>query len=220
MTRPRYGLVIFQLIFEILIQLYRLITQVIFDDIVKDVRHFILCCTVENVRLAGGKFREFLQIQTKLHETVCGKREKSTIATHDLSKLPTVNGNFIRYTAKDADQLRIHPLGKTKVVTGIELYNELKAEADALRKQKQRNTYSGIHKYLKLLEDQRQYACVEDGLGNVISLPPLTNGESTKVSGIFFLKSAVLKLKFYSEFFFFVALFPRFLPKRRKFSSK
>lgn len=132
--------------------------------------------------MADGKFREFLQIQTKLHETVCGKREKSTIATHDLTKLPAVNGNFVRYTAKDADQLRIHPLGKTKASTGIELYSELKAEADAQRKQKQRNTYSGIHKYLKLLEDQRQYACVEDGLGNVISLPPLTNGESTKVS--------------------------------------
>lgn len=157
-------------------------TQVVYDDVVKEVRHFMLCCIVENVRLGDAKFREFLQIQTKLHETVCGKREKSTIATHDLAKLPTVNGNFLRYTAKDADQLRIHALGKTKVFSGIELYNELKAEADALRKQKQRNNYSGIHKYLKLLENQRQYACVEDALGNVISLPPLTNGESTKVS--------------------------------------
>lgn len=145
-------------------------------------RNFILCCVVENVRLVDAKFREFLQIQTKLHETVCGKREKSTIATHDLAKLPTANGNFLRYTAKDSDQLRIHPLGKTKLFSGIELYNELKGEADALRKQKQRNAYSGIHKYLKLLENQRQYACVEDALGNVISLPPLTNGESTKVS--------------------------------------
>lgn len=155
--------------------------QVTYDDIVKDVRQFILCCIVENVRLVDGKFREFLQIQTKLHETVCGKREKSTIATHDLLKLPTANGSFLRYTAKDAGQLRIHPLGKTKLFSGTELYNELKGEADAMRKQKQRNTYSGIHKYLKLLENQQQYACVEDALGNVISLPPLTNGESTKV---------------------------------------
>lgn len=155
--------------------------QVTYDDIVKDVRQFILCCIVENVRLVDGKFREFLQIQTKLHETVCGKREKSTIATHDLLKLPTANGSFLRYTAKDAGQLRIHPLGKTKLFSGTELYNELKGEADAMRKQKQRNTYSGIYKYLKLLENQQQYACVEDALGNVISLPPLTNGESTKV---------------------------------------
>lgn len=154
----------------------------IFDDAVKDVRNFILCCIVENVNLADGKFREFLQIQTKLHETVCGKREKSTIATHDLMKLPVADGHFVRYTAKDAKQLRIHPLGKNKVVTGLALYNELKAEAEALRKQKQRNVYSGIHKYLKLLEKQTQFACLEDALGNVISLPPLTNGDTTKVS--------------------------------------
>lgn len=153
---------------------------------VKDVRQYILCCIVENVNLNDGKFREFLQIQTKLHETVCAKREKSTIATHDLSKIPrpaaATDAYIVRYTAKDANSLKIHPLGKTKLVTAQELYNELKAEADALRKQKQRNTYSGIHKYLKLLENQTQFSCVEDGLGNVISLPPLTNGESTKVS--------------------------------------
>lgn len=77
--------------------------------------------------------------------------------------------------------INIFRLGKNKVVTALELYNELKAEAEALRKQKQRNVYSGIHKYLKLLDRQQQFACLEDGLGNVISLPPLTNAESTKV---------------------------------------
>lgn len=137
---------------------------------------------MENVNLADGKFREFLQIQTKLHETVCGKREKSTIATHDLMKFPVDNGNFVRFTAKDAKKLRIHPLGKNKVVTAFELYNELKSEAETIRKQKQRNVYSGIHKYLKLLEKQTQFACLEDAKGTVISLPPLTNGDTTKVS--------------------------------------
>lgn len=136
------------------------------------------------MNLSDKKFREFLQIQTKLHETVCAKREKSTIATHDLMKIPTVPGAepFVRYTAKDADRLKIHPLGKSKTVTGQDLYNELKAEADLMRKQTKRNAYSGIHKYLKLLENQKQFPCVEDALGNVISLPPLTNGDPTKVS--------------------------------------
>ncbi|XP_055312336.1 leucine-rich repeat-containing protein 47-like [Sitodiplosis mosellana] len=160
--------------------------KVIFDDAVKDVRQFILCCIVENVNLNNGKFREFLQIQTKLHETVCGKREKSTIATHDLQKLPrplaATDQYIVHYTAKDAKSLKIQPLNKNKVVTAQSLYNELKAEAEAIRKQKQRNTYSGIHKYLKLLENKTQFSCVEDGLGNVISLPPLTNGETTKIS--------------------------------------
>lgn len=166
-------------------------------------RQYILCCIVENVNLSDGKFREFLQLQTKLHETVCGKREKSTIATHDLLKLPrplapTDPSYIVRYTAKDSNSLKIQPLGKNKVVTAQELYNELKTEADAIRKQKQRNSYSGIHKYLKLLENQTQFSCVEDGLGNVISLPPLTNGETTKVS--------ISNLKFYALFIYFLFL--------------
>lgn len=160
--------------------------KIIYEEPAKDVRPYILCCIVENVSLANGKFREFLQIQTRLHETVCGKREKSTIATHDLDKLPlplaAECAPFVRYTAKEPKQLKIQPLGKNKVVTALALYNELKAEAEAMRKQKQRNTYSGIHKYLKLLEKQKQFSCIEDSLGNVISLPPLTNGETTKVN--------------------------------------
>lgn len=119
-----------------------------------------------------------------MHDTVCGKREKSTIATHDYKKLPA-GEKFIRYTAKEPDHLQIHPLGKLKKVTALKLYNDLKAEADALRKEKKRNVYSGIHKYLYLLEGKEQFACIEDSLGNVISLPPLTNGDLTKVSTIF-----------------------------------
>lgn len=154
--------------------------KLLYDDRVKEVRAHILCCVVQNVCLKDGKFRKFLQIQTKLHESVCGKREKSTIATHDLEKLP-VNEKFIRYTAKEPDHLQIHPLGKVKKVTALKLYNDLKAEAEALRKEKKRNVYSGIHKYLYLLENKTQFTCVEDSAGNAISLPPLTNGDLTKV---------------------------------------
>ena len=194
--------------------------QVIFDDAVKDVRQYILCCIVENVNLNNGKFREFLQIQTKLHESVCGKREKSTIATHDLQKLPrplaATDPYIVRYTAKDANSLKIQPLGKSKVVTAQELYNELKAEAEAIRKQKQRNTYSGIHKYLKLLENKTQFSCLQDGLGNVISLPPLTNGETTKVSNR--LDLFQIKIEHFNKNF--PLFYLRFLPKVPAFSSR
>lgn len=155
--------------------------KLLYDERVKEVRSYILCCIVKNINLQDGKFRKFLQIQTKLHESVCGKREKSTIATHDLNKLSGA-GKYIKYTAKEPNHLKIHPLGKSKPVTALKLYNDLKAEAEALRKEKKRNVYSGIHKYLYLLENKLLFACVEDAACNVISLPPLTNGELTKVS--------------------------------------
>lgn len=56
--------------------------------VVKEIRPFILCCIVENVNLNNGNLRKFLQLQTKLHDAICGKREKSTIATHDFNRLP------------------------------------------------------------------------------------------------------------------------------------
>lgn len=153
--------------------------QLIYDDVVKDIRPFILCCIVENVNLSENKFRKFLQLQTKLHDNVCGRREKSTIATHDLKKIAAGD---VRYTAKEPARLRIQPLGKMKLSNAQKLFNDLKAEAEALRKEKKRNVYSGIHKYLYLLENKSLFSCLEDSVGNVISLPPLTNGELTKVS--------------------------------------
>lgn len=152
--------------------------RVIYMDSVKDVRPFILCCSVRNLNLQDANFKKFLQIQTKLHETVCEKREKSTIATHDLDK---VKGGFITYTARQPRSIEIIPLGKLKKVSAQKLYDNLKAEADALRKEKKRNVFSGIHKYLYMLDKKDTFACVEDGEGNVISLPPLTNGDLTKV---------------------------------------
>lgn len=153
--------------------------KLIYMDVVKDTRQYILSCIVKNVQLEGNAFKKFLQIQTKLHETVCGKREKSTIATHDLAK---IKGTYVRYTARAPRALSILPLGKSKAVSAQRLYDNLKDEAETLRKEKKRNVYSGIHKYLYLLDKQDLFACLEDGEGNVISLPPLTNGDLTKVN--------------------------------------
>lgn len=130
--------------------------KVLYDELVKEIRPYILCCIVKNVNLYDGRLRKFLQIQTKLHESVCGKREKSTIATHDLSKLGGTD-KYIKYTAKEPNHLKIHPLGKLKAITALKLYNDLKAEAEALRKEKKRHVFSGIHKYLYMLERANRF---------------------------------------------------------------
>lgn len=67
-------------------------------------------------------------------------------------------------------------------MTGAELYAKLKSEAEALRKEKKRNVYSGVHKYLYLLEGQSKYPCVLDALNRVISFPPITNSDISKVT--------------------------------------
>lgn len=191
--------------------------KVLYDEQVKGIRPYILCCIVNNVNLYDGRFRKFLQIQTKLHESVCGKREKSTIATHDLSKLGGT-GKYIKYTAKEPNHLKIHPLGKSKAISALKLYNDLKAEAEALRKEKKRHVFSGIHKYLYMLEGKLLFPCIEDAAGNVISLPPLTNGDMTKVS---VQKHSVLIVLLHSILVGLILIFGfRFHKKAHRFSLK
>ena len=68
-------------------------------------------------------------------------------------------------------------------MTAMEMYRTLNEEADAYRKEKKRNTISGVHKYLHLLKGKALYPVLLDYTKEkVISLPPLTNADYTKVT--------------------------------------
>ncbi len=65
----------------------------------------------------------------------------------------------------------------------MEFYEKLYEEAESERKQKKRNQLSGLYKYLTLVENKLdKFANLRDSLGNIVSLPPLTNSESTKMA--------------------------------------
>ncbi|XP_050668409.1 leucine-rich repeat-containing protein 47-like [Leptidea sinapis] len=151
----------------------------IMESEVWNIRPFILCCVINNLKFSEASFKKFIQMQTKLHDTVCDKRNVATIATHDMQKIPP--GDLV-YTARAPSQLKLTPLSRTKQFTGEQLFQQLTAEADALRKEKKRNVYSGIHKYLYLLEGKPKYPCLEDSAGRIISFPPITNSDDTKMS--------------------------------------
>lgn len=149
-------------------------------DSVKAVRPHILACIIKNVKFTDDTFRPFIQIQTKLHDTVCEKRNSATIATHDLNKLP--QNEDLTYTACPPNDLVIRPLNRANTCTGAKLFDQLRTEADNLRREKKRNTYSGIHRFLYLLEGKALYPCLLDSGSKVISFPPITNSEDTKIT--------------------------------------
>uniref|UniRef100_A0A8C7AH43 B3/B4 tRNA-binding domain-containing protein n=1 Tax=Neovison vison TaxID=452646 RepID=A0A8C7AH43_NEOVI len=144
---------------------------------VKDVRPFIVGAVVRGMDLKpGNALRRFLTSQTKLHEDVCEKRTAATIATHDLQ---AVRGPLL-YTARPPQDLKIVPLGR-KEVKAKDLVRQLQLEAEEHRKQKKRQNLSGLHRYLHLLDGKDSYPCLVDADGDVISFPPITNSEKTKV---------------------------------------
>ncbi|XP_075376516.1 leucine-rich repeat-containing protein 47 [Mycteria americana] len=144
---------------------------------VKDVRPFIVCCILKGVNLKpGNALKRFLSAQTKLHEDICEKRTAATIATHDLQ---LIKGPLI-YDVQPPDELKIMPLGR-KEIKAKDLLRQLQLEAEEQRKQKKRQNVSGLHKYLQLLDGKDNYPCLVDAEGVVISFPPITNSEKTKI---------------------------------------
>nr|XP_056720870.1 leucine-rich repeat-containing protein 47 [Euleptes europaea] len=147
------------------------------DPAVKDVRPYIVCCVVKGMDFqTGNALKRFLSVQTKLHEDVCDKRTTATIATHDLR---LIKGPLL-YDARPPDDLKISPLGR-KEIKAKDLLRQLQLEADEQRKQKKRQNISGLHRYLRLLDGKENYPCLIDAEGAVISFPPITNSEKTKL---------------------------------------
>ncbi len=154
------------------------VPRVVVDEAVKDVRPFLVCFVVRNLNLSSGNnLKRFIQLQTKLHDEVCNKRQAATIATHDLAKIPK---GQVLYTVRPPTELKIAPLGQTKEVDAETLVNRLRSDAEQQRKEKKRSTVSGVHQYLKLLKSDA-YACLVDSRGLVISFPPITNADLTKI---------------------------------------
>ncbi|NXF11664.1 LRC47 protein, partial [Smithornis capensis] len=144
---------------------------------IKDVRPFIVCCVLRGVDLRpGNALKRFLSLQTKLHEDICERRTAATIATHDLQlvRAPLV------YDVEPPDELKITPLGR-KEIKAKDLLRQLQVEAEEQRKQKKRQNVSGLHRYLQLLDGKDNFPCLVDAEGTVISFPPITNSEKTKI---------------------------------------
>ena len=145
-----------------------------------NVRGYLVVCTVSNLNFSkdSGLFKRFISLQTKLHDTICNKRQVATIATHDLGAIKSP----LSYQCRLPDEMMLRPLHKAKDVSAKKLVAKLMQEAEEMRKEKKRSTVSGIHKYLDLLKDKKEYPCLVDTSGTVISFPPITNCDSTKMT--------------------------------------
>uniref|UniRef100_A0A0N5AGY7 B3_4 domain-containing protein n=1 Tax=Syphacia muris TaxID=451379 RepID=A0A0N5AGY7_9BILA len=154
------------------------IASVIRDESVADIRPHIVCCILHNICFDEKKLKQFLSLQTKLHDTLCVHRTLATIGTHDCNKLSFP----LRYLAKVPDELHILPLNRGSQVSGRELVVNLKTEAQMLAKKQKLKTFSSVHKYLYMVEKLEKYPCLVDENNTVVSFPPVTNSESSKLS--------------------------------------
>ncbi|XP_065335566.1 leucine-rich repeat-containing protein 47-like [Cloeon dipterum] len=146
------------------------------DESVKLVRPHIVCCIVRDVKFTAETFRSFIHLQTRLHDTLCQKRQLATIATHDLSLFPP---GPLHYVARPPHRIKLTPLGQDKELTAAEMFKNLQEEAE---EEKRSQSGSGIFRFLTLLEGKQVYPYLKNAKNKTISLPPITNSELTKIT--------------------------------------
>uniref|UniRef100_A0A182IXK1 B3/B4 tRNA-binding domain-containing protein n=1 Tax=Anopheles atroparvus TaxID=41427 RepID=A0A182IXK1_ANOAO len=148
-----------------------------FTEEARATRPYITLCIVRNYPVT--EMRKFLQMQNSLHDNECNRREVATIATHDLAKVK----GAVRYHAAPPGDILITALGSATLgkMTAEKYFTDLEDQAEQNRKEKKRSTYSGVYKFISLLQGKELFAFLSDD-EKVISLPPLTNCDETKIS--------------------------------------
>jgi len=132
------------------------------DASTKAVRPFIVGGVVENVKLTDAGVVQLMQIQDKLHETLGRNRRKVAIGIHDLDK---VRPPF-RYVTVAPKGIKFVPLDMDRELTPAQILRE----------------HSKGIEYAHLLRDFSRYPLIIDSQKEVLSMPPIINGQLTRVT--------------------------------------
>ncbi|MBT8171619.1 phenylalanine--tRNA ligase subunit beta [Candidatus Bathyarchaeota archaeon] len=136
-------------------------TKLIVDNSVAEVRPHIVCGIVRDLNIDSEIIRELMDLQEAIHWMIGRDRKKASIGVH---KLKAIKPPF-SYITCNPEEVKFVPLDK----------NELMTPQDILEKHEK-----GI-KYKNHINWTSRYPLVVDSDGEVLSFPPIINGELTKV---------------------------------------
>uniref|UniRef100_A0A3B3CHH3 Phenylalanine--tRNA ligase beta subunit n=1 Tax=Oryzias melastigma TaxID=30732 RepID=A0A3B3CHH3_ORYME len=129
------------------------------------VRPHAVAAVLRNITFTKERYDSFIELQEKLHQNICRKRSLVAIGTHDLD---TISGPFT-YTARPPGDISFKPLNQTKEYTATQLMSLYKTD-------------SHLRHYLHIIEDKPVYPIIYDSNGVVLSMPPIINGDHSKIS--------------------------------------
>ena len=132
------------------------------EESVKKVRPYIGGAVVRNVELTDELISSLMDIQEKLHFSIGKDRKKMAIGLHDFDK---VNPPFV-YKGVKPNEIKFVPLEK-----------EEEMDLDEILEKHEK----GIA-YAHLLKDAELYPIILDKNGNVLSFPPIINGQLTALT--------------------------------------
>jgi len=132
------------------------------DRSVSEVRPYIVGAVVRNLKLDDETVKELMEMQEDLHWGVGRNRRKVSIGVHNLD---AVKPPFT-YTTADPDEARFVPLDKAEEMTLREILGKHE---------------KGVA-FRHLIDWASRYPLLIDRDGDVLSMPPIINGELTRVS--------------------------------------
>lgn len=133
--------------------------KILVDKSAKDIRPYTVCAVVKNLKFDDEKIREIIQIQEKLHVTLCRKRKKGAIGIYPMEaiKFP------IRYMAKKPTEIKFQPLEFPREITGLQILSQHPAGRE----------------YGQLLEGLDKFPIFIDSNDEILSMPPIINSHKT-----------------------------------------
>lgn len=138
--------------------------KLVITEATKQIRPFAVAAVLRDVTFTKDSYASFIDLQDKLHQNICRKRALVAIGTHDLD---TLKGPFT-YDAKAPKDIKFVPLNQDKAMTAEELMEFY-------------STHAQLKAYLPIIRDSPVYPVIYDANGVVLSLPPIINGDHSKI---------------------------------------
>ncbi|KAF8812567.1 phenylalanyl-tRNA synthetase [Phlegmacium glaucopus] len=129
------------------------------------IRPLIASAILRNIKFTPRSYASFIDLQDKLHQNICRRRQLVAIGTHDLDTLTPP----FRYEARRPSDIQFVPLGKDKTYTAEELMTVYQLEKH-------------LAKYLPIIRDSPVYPIIYDSKDHVLSMPPIINSEHSKIT--------------------------------------
>jgi len=129
------------------------------------VRPLFAGAILRGVRFTPRSYDSFIELQDKLHQNICRKRQLVSIGTHDLDTLEPP----FRYEARPPKDIKFAPLNRDEEYRADELMNLYQSDKH-------------LSKYLHIIKDSDVYPIIYDNRDRVLSLPPIINSQHSKIT--------------------------------------
>jgi len=129
------------------------------------VRPLVAGAVLRGIKFDQDRYNSFIALQDKLHANLARNRTLVSIGTHDLD---TVKGPFT-YEAQPPRDISFRPLNQEKEMNAEELMSYYESDKH-------------LGRFLHIIREAPVYPVIYDANRVVCSLPPIINGEHSKIT--------------------------------------